>query len=128
MNGIADTEYAAAARRLAERLQSLAAPGPDGAPVWFGDDVDPVRSTGQRVVLSHGRLDDGLLTGRTGSTSSPDQTGAPSGPGAARDCSRSARRRAAAAYSVSAVTVSNPFTSTPSPPRAPPGPAGPGRR
>ena len=40
--------------------------GPDGAPVWSGDDVDPVRSTGQRVVLTHGRLDDGLLTGRTG--------------------------------------------------------------
>ena len=62
----ADTEYAAAARHLADRLQSLAASGPDGAPVWSGDDVDPVRSTGQRVVLTHGRLDDGLLTGRTG--------------------------------------------------------------
>lgn len=64
--GIADTEYAAAARHLADRLQSLAAPGPDGSPVWSGDDVDPVRSSGQRVVLTHGRLDDGLLTGRTG--------------------------------------------------------------
>jgi len=62
----ADTEYAAAARHLADRLQSLAAPGPDGAPGWSGDDVDPVHSTGQRVVLTHGRLDDGLLTGRTG--------------------------------------------------------------
>jgi len=66
VNGMADTEYAAAARHLADRLQSLAAPGPDGAPVWSGDDVDPVRSSGQRVVLTHGRLDDGLLTGRTG--------------------------------------------------------------
>ena len=64
--GIADTEYAAAARHLADRLQSLAAPGLDGAPVWSGDDIDPVHSTGQRVVLTHGRLDDGLLTGRTG--------------------------------------------------------------
>ncbi|HEY5786977.1 MAG TPA: lanthionine synthetase LanC family protein [Microlunatus sp.] len=70
MSGLAtgpfDTEYAAAARLLADRLQSLAAPGPDGAPVWSGDDVDPLRSTDQRVVLTHGRLDDGLLTGRTG--------------------------------------------------------------
>jgi lantibiotic modifying enzyme len=64
--GTIDTEYAAAARHLAARLQSLAVPGPDGAPVWSGDDVDPVRSSGQRVVLTHGRLDDGLLTGRTG--------------------------------------------------------------
>ena len=64
--GTADTEYAAAARHLADRLQSLAAHGPDGAPVWSGDDVDPVHSTEQRVVLTHGRLDDGLLTGRTG--------------------------------------------------------------
>jgi lantibiotic modifying enzyme len=64
--GITDTEYAAAARHLADRLQSLAVPGPDGAPVWSGDDVDPLRSTNQRVVLTHGRLDDGLLTGRSG--------------------------------------------------------------
>ena len=64
--GTADTEYAAAARHLAYRLQSLATPGPHGVPVWSGDDVDPVRSSGDRVVLTHGRLDDGLLTGRTG--------------------------------------------------------------
>ncbi|HEY5981435.1 MAG TPA: lanthionine synthetase LanC family protein [Microlunatus sp.] len=66
IEGPFDSEYAAAARHLAERLQSLATPGPGGAPVWSGDDVDPARSTEQRVVLTHGRLDDGLLTGRTG--------------------------------------------------------------
>lgn len=61
-----DSEYAAAARRLAVRLATLAEPGPDGAPIWSGDDVDPVRSSEQQVVLTHGRLDDGLLTGRAG--------------------------------------------------------------
>jgi hypothetical protein len=61
-----DSEYAAAARRLADRLAALAEPGPDGAPAWSGDDVDPVRSSEQQVVLAHGRLDDGLLTGRVG--------------------------------------------------------------
>ncbi|HEU5486041.1 MAG TPA: lanthionine synthetase LanC family protein [Microlunatus sp.] len=62
----ADTEFAAAARRLAARLASLAEPDPRGAPRWSGDDVDPARSTEQQVVLSHDRLDDGLLTGRVG--------------------------------------------------------------
>jgi lantibiotic modifying enzyme len=61
-----DTEYAAAARHLADRLQSLAGYDADGAPVWSGDDVDPVRSSEHRVVLAHGRLDEGLLTGRSG--------------------------------------------------------------
>ncbi len=61
-----DTEYAAAARHLADRLQSLAERGPDGAPIWSGDDVDPVRSSERRVALVHGRLDEGLLTGRSG--------------------------------------------------------------
>ena len=61
-----DTEYAAAARHLADRLQSLAGPGPDGAPIWSGDDVDPLRSGEQLVAVVHGRLDEGLLTGRSG--------------------------------------------------------------
>lgn len=60
------SEYAAAALRLAARLATLAEPGPDGAPTWSGDDVDTARSTAGQVVLEHGRLDDGLLTGRTG--------------------------------------------------------------
>jgi lantibiotic modifying enzyme len=61
-----DTEYAAAARHLSARLLALATCDPDGAPVWSGDDVDPLRSTDQRAVLTHGPLDDGLLTGRAG--------------------------------------------------------------
>lgn len=64
--GGADTECAAAARHLAARLESLATAGPDGTALWSGDDVDPVRSTGDQVVLTHGRLDDTLHTGRAG--------------------------------------------------------------
>ena len=60
------SEYAVAAGRLATRLMMLAEPGPDGSPTWSGDDVDPLRSTEEHVVLEHGRLDDGLLTGRVG--------------------------------------------------------------
>jgi lantibiotic modifying enzyme len=61
-----DSEFAAAARRLATRLATLAERDPRGGPSWSGDDVDPIRSTDQQVALSHGRLDDGLLSGRTG--------------------------------------------------------------
>lgn len=61
-----DSEYAAAARRLAARLVLLAEPGTDGAPTWSGDDVDPIRSTDDQTMLVHGHLDDGLLTGRAG--------------------------------------------------------------
>jgi lantibiotic modifying enzyme len=61
-----DSAYAAAARHLADRLVSLAVAGRDGEVTWSGDDVDPVRSTAQRVVLTHGRLDDSLHTGRAG--------------------------------------------------------------
>lgn len=61
-----DTEYAASARRLAARLESLATAGTDGTATWSGDDVDPVRSTEDRVVVTHERLDDSLHTGRAG--------------------------------------------------------------
>ena len=64
--GGGDTEYAAAARHLADRLESLATAGPDGSATWSGDDVDPDRSSGDRVVLPHGPLDDALHTGRAG--------------------------------------------------------------
>lgn len=60
------SEYAIAALGLAARLATLAEPGDDGAPTWSGDDVDPVRSSTDQVVLEHGRVDDGLLTGRVG--------------------------------------------------------------
>ena len=63
---ITDSEYAATARHLADRLASLAVVGADGEPAWSGDDVDVVRSTSQRVVLTHERLDDSLHTGRAG--------------------------------------------------------------
>lgn len=61
-----DTEYAAAARHLADRLASLATAGTDGSATWSGDDVDPVRSAEDRVVLCHQRLDESLHTGRAG--------------------------------------------------------------
>ena len=59
-------EYAAVVHRLATRLLSLATLDARGEPVWSGDDVDPIRSSGQHAVLTYGQLDDGLLTGRVG--------------------------------------------------------------
>ncbi|WP_461022930.1 lanthionine synthetase LanC family protein [Thalassiella azotivora] len=64
MDTEADTEFAVAARHLADRVASLAVAGPDGSPTWTGDDVDP--ASGARARLVHGPVDDGLLTGRAG--------------------------------------------------------------
>lgn len=64
---MSDTEYAATARHLASRLTSLAIFDAAGRPTWVGDEVDPQQALDTDPPrLVHGRIDDGLLTGRAG--------------------------------------------------------------
>lgn len=58
--------YADAALRLAGVIAGSAVPDADGSPCWTGDDLEPAALARDEVVLVHGRLDDGLLTGRAG--------------------------------------------------------------
>lgn len=64
----AGSVWAAAACALAARLAALATPDADGAPVWFGDDLDPVALAAgdPEPGVVTGRLDEGLHTGRAG--------------------------------------------------------------
>lgn len=64
---MSDTEYAATARHLAARLTSLTVLDHEGRPSWTGDDIDPTQPPSTDPPrLTHGPLDDGLLTGRAG--------------------------------------------------------------
>lgn len=67
-SGMPDTEFAAAARTLAARIVALAQAGPHQEPIWTGDDIDPASFVDLDTPpsLIHGRLDNGLLTGRAG--------------------------------------------------------------
>ena len=61
----ADPALRSAAFRLSDRLAASVVDDQNGAPQWFGDEVDPAAPKGV-TSLRHGPVDDGLLTGRAG--------------------------------------------------------------